>query len=311
MNAAIKIEHISKEFRTGFFMKRVKALNDLNLQVEKGTVFGFLGPNGAGKTTTIKILMGIVYPTSGMGWVMGKEINNIDIKSKIGYLPENPYFYDYLKAIEFLDFYAQLSGMRRRERKEKIESIFDLVGLRGCEDMQLRRFSKGMLQRVGVAQAILNDPELIILDEPMSGLDPLGRKDIRDIILKMKDEGKTIFFSTHILSDAEMICDEIGILIKGRLIDKGPLEKLLKPKIKTIDISVKGIYIDKLKRFSKYLSNIIEQESEIYLTLTDEDILDEIIAFIQKQGGRLTSLIPRKESLEDLFQEKVGSRQKE
>jgi ABC-2 type transport system ATP-binding protein len=223
----ITTEGLTKEFRVGFRMKRVLALDNLNLKVEEGEIFGYIGPNGAGKTTTLKIMMGLIYPTSGNVRIFGRDIKDINIKMDIGFLPEAPYFYDYLTAREFLDFYSQLFGLAKKERERRIEELLDMVDLRLVKDTQLRKFSRGMLQRIGIAQALINDPKLVILDEPMSALDPVGRTKIRDVILHLKDEGKTVFFSSHILSDVEMICDRVGLLVNGKLKEIGKLEELL------------------------------------------------------------------------------------
>jgi len=223
----ITTEGSTKEFRVGFRMKRVLALDGLNLRVEEGEIFGYIGPNGAGKTTTLKIMMGLIYPTSGNVQIFGRDIKDINIKMDIGFLPEAPYFYDYLTAREFLDFYSQLFGLAKKERERRIEGLLDMVDLRLVKDTQLRKFSRGMLQRIGIAQALINDPKLVILDEPMSALDPVGRTKIRDVILRLKDEGKTVFFSSHILSDVEMICDQVGLLVNGKLKEIGKLEELL------------------------------------------------------------------------------------
>lgn len=223
----ITTEGLTKEFRVGFRMKRVLALDGLNLKVEEGEIFGYIGPNGAGKTTTLKIMMGLIYPTSGNVQIFGRDVKDVNIKMDIGFLPEAPYFYDYLTAREFLDFYGQLFDLGKNERKRRNEELLDMVDLRLAKDTQLRKFSRGMLQRIGIAQALINDPKLVILDEPMSGLDPVGRTKIRDVILRLKDEGKTVFFSSHILSDVEMICDRVGILVNGRLKEVGKLEELL------------------------------------------------------------------------------------
>lgn len=223
----ITTEGLTKEFRVGFRMKRVLALDNLNLKVEEGEIFGYIGPNGAGKTTTLKIMMGLIYPTSGNVQIFGRDIKDINIKMDIGFLPEAPYFYDYLTAREFLDFYSQLFGLGKKERERRIEELLDMVDLRLVKDTQLRKFSRGMLQRIGIAQALINDPKLVVLDEPMSALDPVGRTKIRDVILRLKDEGKTVFFSSHILSDVEMICDRVGLLVNGKLKEIGKLEELL------------------------------------------------------------------------------------
>src|SRR6476660_7525248 len=215
---AIEIKGLSKEYAVGFWkQQRRPALKSLNLNVEAGETFGFLGPNGAGKTTTLKLLMGIIFPTSGSATILGQDFHDPEIKKKIGFLPEQPYFYDYLSAPELLDYYARLSGVPAAERKQRIGELLGRVGLGDVGNKQLRKFSKGMLQRVGIAQAIIHDPEVVFLDEPMSGLDPLGRHEVRELIQGLKDDGKTIFFSTHILSDAEALCDRVAVIHKGEL----------------------------------------------------------------------------------------------
>jgi ABC-2 type transport system ATP-binding protein len=216
--AAIEIESLTKEYPYGFLhLKRKTSLEGLTLQVETGEVFGLLGPNGAGKSTTIKLLMGLIFPTSGQARLLGRPTDDVKMHRRIGYLPEQPYFYDYLTAAEVLDYFAKFFDFTAAERKERVQRMLKKVGLETAGKIQLRKYSKGMLQRVGLAQAILHDPELIILDEPMSGLDPIGRREVRDIILELKKAGKTILFSTHILPDAEMLCDRVGVIVGGKL----------------------------------------------------------------------------------------------
>src|SRR6516162_4391190 len=224
---AIEIQDLSKCYAVGVFNKLWRpALKSLSLAVELGETFGFLGPNGAGKTTTLKLLMGLIFPTSGSVQVLAKDCLDPDVKRRVGFLPEQPYFYDYLSAPELLEYYAQLSGMSAEERKRRIGELLHRVGLGDVGNKQLRKFSKGMLQRVGIAQAIVHDPEVIFLDEPMSGLDPLGRHEIRELIQDLKDRGKTIFFSTHILSDAEALCDRVAVIHKGKLRGVGVVNDL-------------------------------------------------------------------------------------
>ena len=216
--SAIEIEKLSKEYPYGFLnLKKKTSLEALTMQVETGEVFGFLGPNGAGKSTTIKLLMGLIFPTSGHARLLGKPTSDIQMHRDIGYLPEQPYFYDYLTATEVLDYFAKFYDFSAADRKERVQRMLKKVGLETAGKIQLRKYSKGMLQRVGLAQAILHDPKLVILDEPMSGLDPVGRREVRDIILELKNAGKTILFSTHILSDAEMLCDRVGVIVGGKL----------------------------------------------------------------------------------------------
>src|SRR5260370_17204800 len=215
---AIEIQDLAKDYAVGFFRKQLRpALKSLNLTVECGETFGFLGTNGAGKTTTLKLLMGFISPTAGSAKILGKDCLDPEVKGKIGFLPEQPYFYDYLSAPELLDYYAKLSGVASAGRKQRINSLLDRVGLGDVGKLHLRKFSKGMLQRVGIAQAIVHDPEVVFLDEPMSGLDPLGRHEVRELIQNLKDQGKTIFFSTHILSDPKALCDRVAVIHKGEL----------------------------------------------------------------------------------------------
>src|SRR6266699_2566338 len=228
MTAAISTVELTKDYAVGFWRKRpYRALDSLTLEVGAGEVFGFLGPNGAGKTTTLKLLMQLVFPTSGRAEILGKPLGDLDVKRRIGYLPENPYFYDYLTAEELLAYFAGLFGYRGADSRRRAAALLDDVGIGAERRFQLRKFSKGMLQRVGIAQALVNDPELVIFDEPMSGLDPLGRRDVRTLILRLRDRGCTVFFSSHVLSDAEALCGRVAILAKGRLMTTGRLADML------------------------------------------------------------------------------------
>src|ERR1700741_4615303 len=216
--AAIEIDGLTKDYALGFWRKRMRrSLDNLSLRVEDGEIFGFLGPNGAGKTTTLKLLMRLIFPTSGTARILGKSIDDVSMHREIGYLPEQPYFYDYLTAAELLDYFARFHGLTAAERHDRVQRMLKKVGLETAKKIQLRKYSKGMLQRAGLAQAILHEPQVVVLDEPMSGLDPLGRREVRDIILELKKEGRTVLFSTHILSDAEMLCDRVGVIGGGKL----------------------------------------------------------------------------------------------
>ncbi len=225
--SAIEINGLEKTYSVGFWRKRPKcALKPLHLTVEEGEIFGFLGPNGAGKTTTLKMLMGLVFPTGGSARILGMDINDPQMKAQIGFLPEQPYFYDYLTAHELLEYYGRLSGVPAKELPPRIEKVLERVGLRDVRGVQLRKFSKGMLQRVGIAQAILHEPKIVFFDEPMSGLDPMGRREVRDLMEQLKQEGKTVFFSTHILSDAEALCDRVAVIHQGELRGVGAVAEL-------------------------------------------------------------------------------------
>ena len=228
MPPAINIEDLTKDYAVGFWRKRpYRALDRLSLTIEPGEVFGFLGPNGAGKTTTLKLLMQLIFPTSGRAEILGRPVGDVSTRRRIGYLPENPSFYDYLTAEELLDYFAQLFGYGAADRKKRVAALLDQVGLGAERRLQLRKFSKGMVQRVGIAQALINDPEVIFLDEPMSGLDPLGRREVRTLILQLRDQGRTVFFSSHILADAEALCSRVAVVAGGRLAAAGRLSDIL------------------------------------------------------------------------------------
>jgi ABC-2 type transport system ATP-binding protein len=227
-NAAIESEGLTKDYPTGFLhLKKKRSLEGLTMRIEQGEIFGFLGPNGAGKSTTIKLLIGLIFPTAGTARILGKPISDITMHQRIGYLPEQPYFYDYLTAPELLDYFARFHQLPDTERRERVAQMLKKVGLETAGKIQLRKYSKGMLQRVGLAQAILHDPQVVILDEPMSGLDPVGRREVRDIILELKRARKTVMFSTHILSDAEMLCDRVGVIVGGKLRGVGAPDEIV------------------------------------------------------------------------------------
>src|SRR5690349_315438 len=228
MPAAVETFELSKDYRVGFWRPRpYRALDRVSFHVDTGEVFGFLGPNGAGKTTTLKLLMQLVFPTAGSAEILGRPIGDPATKRRIGYLPENPYFYDYLSAEELLTYFAGLFGFRAADRASRAKALLDEVGIGAERRMPLRKYSKGMVQRVGIAQALINDPEVVFLDEPMSGLDPLGRREVRELILRLRARGCTVFFSSHVLSDAEALCSRVAVLAKGRLVAEGPLSEIL------------------------------------------------------------------------------------
>ena len=309
MNQVIKTIDLTKEFQSSFPFRKVKALTDLSLEVKRGEVFGFLGPNGAGKTTTFKLLVGLLHPTRGKIFLWEEDHYKIELKSKIGFLPESPYFYNYLKAKEYLHLCGQLYGITFKKRQHKVDSLLELVGLKDHKNALIKTYSKGMLQRLGLAQALINDPELLILDEPMSGLDPLGRKEVRDIILELKAQGKTIIFSTHILSDVETVCDRVGIIIMGKLSDCGPIENLRNPKIKSFEICIKGLPIETINNLRERGLPLIQRGEEAFIRIEEVKVNDVLHDLLNK-GGELISLIPRKETLEDLYVSQIKSIEK-
>jgi len=302
----LKIEALRKTFRVGFWGKPVTAVEHLDLEVRKGEIFGFLGPNGAGKTTTLKIIMGLIYPTSGKAWILERKVGDVAVKHQVGFLPEAPYFYDYLTAEEFLRFYGQLFRLGGERLSERITMLLSVVGLSDARSLQLRKFSKGMLQRVGIAQALINDPHLVILDEPMSGLDPVGRKEIRDLILRLRDQGKTVFFSSHILHDAEVLCDRVAILLKGRLVALGKVTELIGAgSTHSIEVVVEGLDAEGMERVRKIAESVIPQGERLLAVLQGQHQVNEVLDLIRARKASLISVTPQKSSLEDLFMREV------
>jgi ABC-2 type transport system ATP-binding protein len=299
----ILIDRLTKSFPSGWpWLPPITVLDGLSLSVHRGEIYGFLGPNGSGKTTTLKILMGLVRSTSGKAEVLGKPAGDVQARRQIGFLPEGPYFYDYLTAEEFLAFYGRLAGLERAELGHRIDHLLEVVGLTEARTRQLRKFSKGMLQRIGLAQALIHDPELVILDEPMSGLDPIGRKQVRDLILGLRDQGKTVFFSTHIIPDVEMICDRVGIVIKGRLMAAGRVDELVRHEhTQSVEIVCEGIKVDELPVIKAAATRVLQRGQQCLVALPGPDRQEEILAEIRAHGGRLVSVTPQKGSLEELF----------
>jgi ABC-2 type transport system ATP-binding protein len=302
MSTALRIENLHKSFKTGFLLKRKKILKGISFSVDRGEIFGYLGPNGAGKTTTLKCVLGLIFPEEGKIDLFGRPHLETAVKARTGFLPENPYFYDYLTASEFLRFYSQLFLIPHDQREERIESLLRLVDMKRAENLQLRKYSRGMLQRIGLAQALLNNPDLVLLDEPLGGLDPLGRKEFRDIIVRLKEEGKTVFLSSHILQDIEMICDRVAILVDGRIISQGNLQELISQKVLFTEIVLSGLTDKDLEGYGEFVTT---HAGRTLLKVFDEDKVDRIIGIIGDKEGRIHSLTPRTETLEDLFVDMV------
>jgi len=300
---AIDIVGLEKTYSVGFWRKKPKcALKPLHLRVEEGEIFGFLGPNGAGKTTTLKMLMGLVYPTAGSAKILGMEINDPRMKARIGFLPEQPYFYDYLTAGELLNYYGQLSGVPAGERERKVREVLTRVGLPDVMRVQLRKFSKGMLQRVGIAQAILHNPVVVFLDEPMSGLDPMGRREVRDLMEELKQEGKTVFFSTHILSDAEALCDRVAIIHLGELRSVGAVADLTANIEGKIELVWHG---NKIPATMKALGADCHVTGDTVRAVLLEGNQDAALEALRREQSRIISLIPVRTSLEEYFVRKL------
>jgi ABC-2 type transport system ATP-binding protein len=308
---AILTEALTKHYRVGFWRPRpYVALDALTLEVREGEVFGFLGPNGAGKTTTLKLLMQLIYPTSGRAEILGRPVGDIAVRRRIGYLPENPYFYDYLTAEELLEYFAGLFGYRGAVRKTRVAHLLDEVGIGAERRLQLRKFSKGMLQRVGIAQAILNEPELVFFDEPMSGLDPLGRREIRELILRLRDRGCTVFFSSHVLADAEALCSRVAVVAGGRLAAVGQLADLVAFEVRGWELVVADLSaaaLEHARRGGQVVRATSLGEGRYSLELPLSVAPDQVLTSLTARGARLVSLNPIRETLEDFFVRQVGA----
>ncbi len=307
MSNIIEIDNLTKDYDVGFWKKRkVRSLDGLSLVVNQGEIFGFLGANGAGKTTTLKLLMRLIFPTAGNARILGHDIADISMHQRIGYLPENPYFYDYLTPIEFLDFCGQVFGLSKAERNQRARDLLGRVHLEENKwKTQLRKFSKGMLQRVGLAQSLINDPEIVFLDEPMSGLDPIGRREVRDLIAALRHEGKTVFMCSHILSDIEVLCDRVAILKKGKLSQVGYLDELRQqiPGRSGFEIVVSGVHESALRPYLPTGDGytVTDSPAGLRIEVATEQNVDPVLAALRKTDGKLVSVQPLRQSLEELF----------
>jgi ABC-2 type transport system ATP-binding protein len=303
MTKVIEIDDLTKDYETGFWRKRkTRALDGLSLTVESGQIFGFLGANGAGKTTTLKLLMRLIYPTGGTARILGRNINDVAMHARIGYLPENPYFYDYLTAREFLNYCGELFGLDRAARELRTNELLTRVNLESKSwDRQLRKFSKGMLQRIGLAQALVNDPEIVFLDEPMSGLDPVGRREVRDLIASLRTSGKTVFMCSHILSDIEVLCDSVAILKHGRLAHSGSLAELRAGETNMFEVIATGADREVLKQRLGAGATVTTTASGLRIEVANESEVDAVIAALRQAHGKLVSVQPVRQSLEELF----------
>jgi ABC-2 type transport system ATP-binding protein len=304
---AIEIENLTQDYTVGFWRKRtVRALDGVSLQVGRGEVFGFLGPNGAGKTTAFKVLLRLLYPTAGAARILGCPLDDLAMRARIGYLPEQPYFYDYLTAREFLRYCGKLFELSTPVAAERSAQLLAQVGLAADADKHLRKFSKGMLQRLGLAQALINDPEVLFLDEPMSGLDPLGRREVRELMEGWRAQGKTVFFSTHILSDAETLCDRVAILKRGQVIEAGKLAEILQRRSRAFEIVVREVPEAALTAFRELAVELKQTPAGVRLQAASEAEIERLLVLLRQHGGQLVSVNPVRESLEDLFVREVG-----
>ncbi|MEW5977050.1 MAG: ABC transporter ATP-binding protein [Acidobacteriota bacterium] len=308
MPEVILTSKLTKIYRAGFWKNRsLCALDQLDLQVFENEVFGYLGPNGAGKSTTLKLLMSLIYPTSGTAEILGKPVTDVSTRHHIGYLPENPFFYEYLTAQEFLSYYAGLFDLPPLKISQRVEHLLKLTDVYHARKLQLRKFSKGMIQRVGIAQALVNDPKIVFLDEPMSGLDPIGRREVRDLILRLKKEGKTVFFSTHILNDVETLCDRVGVLCRGRLIGSGRLNELISQEVSHMEVIVDNVSLETLREVLDSTVPIRQTGSTLQLELTTDRPVGPLVSAVEGAGGKILSATPVRQTMEDYFFNLLGN----
>ncbi len=306
-SAAIDVRDLRKMYRTPLRRKKVEALRGVTFSVKRGQTFGFVGPNGAGKTTTIRTLMGLLQPTGGSATILGHAIPSRAAREKLGFLPESPYFYDYLTVGELLDLAGRLFGVPHGLRKKRADELIEKVGLGRARGQSLKKYSKGMLQRAGLAQALMNDPELVVLDEPMSGLDPIGRKEVRDLIVELREQGKTVFFSSHILTDVEAIADEIAIIARGSLQSQGKPADLIKRTVLGIDVLVRIAADADLGALADGASRVRRTTDELSLTLPADADVDAWLSAARDKGAKVIAITPRHETLEDLFMRQIAT----
>jgi ABC-2 type transport system ATP-binding protein len=295
----VSVEGLVQEFRTGLGLRSRRALVGVTFAVRRGEIFGFVGPNGAGKTTTLKILMGLMRASAGRARVLGHDVSETEYRRHIGFLPEAPYFYDYLAGREFLDFYARVCGVPRARRPERVEQLLEWVGLSHAGNARLRTYSKGMLQRVGIAQALVHDPQVVFLDEPMSGLDPIGRKEIRDLIRRLQGEGKTVFMNTHILSDVEMLCDRVAIIVKGRIRWEGSPHAIAAED--EAELVLTGVSLEEAGRLAQELGANFHAAGERIELCVPQKQVSPLLGALLAGGAQVVSVAPRRASLESIF----------
>jgi ABC-2 type transport system ATP-binding protein len=293
----VRFEHVAKSLPHGFWLRRKAVLRDVSLSVEQGEVYGFLGPNGAGKTTSLKCLLGLLKPDAGTVELFGRPGSDPEARTKLGYLPEHPYFYPHLTGRELVDYFGQLFGLPAKIRKERTDALIDRVGMTAKARQPIKQYSKGMLQRIGLAQALINEPELVILDEPMSGLDPIGRREVKDIILDLKAAGTTVFFSSHILADAEALCDRVGLLFDGRIVRESGVDELLEGRVEYWDATCDDVAPDQLPSYECRAA----QGGRLYFRIATAEGLDVWVDAVRQAGGRVVQVSPHRHTLEDFF----------
>jgi ABC-2 type transport system ATP-binding protein len=307
-DTAIRVHGLVKDFRPGFGLRKKRVLHGIDFEVRRGELFGFIGPNGAGKTTTLKILMGLIRATEGEAQILGHDVRETEFRAHVGFAPESPYFYDFLTGAEILDFYARLCAVPRLRRRERVREVLELVGLADAADARLRTYSKGMLQRIGIAQAIVHDPSVVFLDEPMSGLDPVGRKEIRDLVVRLNAAGKTIFMNTHILSDVETICDRVAIIVQGRLAYQGELDGALPAGDRHFDVTLSSLAPEFAEQVEARFEAAVSGRGERITLRVSQKHVSELLQGALAHGAQVVELVPVRASLETLFLDAVAGR---
>jgi ABC-2 type transport system ATP-binding protein len=301
----VRVDEVTKDVRPGFGLVRKRVLHGISFCVREGEIFGFVGPNGAGKTTTLKLLMGLIRATSGTARVLGHDVSETAFRRHVGFLPENPYFYDYLTGRETVDFYARLCGMSRQRRRARAEELLAQVGLDHAADARLRTYSKGMQQRLGIAQALVHDPDVVFLDEPMSGLDPIGRKEVRDLILRLREQGKTVFMNTHILHDVELVCDRVAIIAGGRIRYEGAIQDFIEAGERQTDLLVASMPAHLGAQLEeRHAAQLRGVGDRIEARVPEKDV-DAALALLVAAGARVVSVSPHRASLEQIFMNAV------
>jgi ABC-2 type transport system ATP-binding protein len=306
--SVLEVADLHKTFFIGFLRKRVEAVQGVSFEVKRGEIFGFIGPNGAGKTTSIKMMLQLIFPTRGQVKLFGKSVFDPEARRRLGYLPENPYIYSYLRPLEFLDLCGQLTGLDKRERRQRAESLVHKLGLAHALDRPVGKFSKGMTQRLGFCQALLHDPELLILDEPFSGLDPIGRRDIRDLLLEQKTRGKTLLLTSHVLSDVELLSERVAIVRQGKVVAYGALDTLLRPEVRRVEIELADVAPELHEKLERAAMSVRQLDAQVMVVVVEGDEgVPALLRLALEAGARVLAVTPHRETLEDLFMRKAVS----
>jgi ABC-2 type transport system ATP-binding protein len=306
--SVLEVADLYKTFFVGFLRKRVEAVQGVTFEVKRGEILGFIGPNGAGKTTSIKMMLQLIFPTRGQVKLFGKSAFDPEARRRLGYLPENPYIYSYLRPLEFLDLCGQLTGLDKRERRQRAEALVHKLGLAHALDRPVGKFSKGMTQRLGFCQALLHDPELLILDEPFSGLDPIGRRDIRDLLLEQKTQGKTLLLTSHVLSDVELLSERVAIVRQGKIVAYGALNELLKPEVRRVEIELAAVTAELCEKLERAAMSVRQLDEQVTLVVVEGDEgVPALLRLVLEAGARVLAVTPHRETLEDLFMRKAVS----